>query len=64
MWLHSHLTCPVCRTGVQPKHWVGNKNTDEISINLELVSSGNREFGISPGLVQGETSSHEAETAG
>jgi len=63
MWFHSHSTCPVCRTDVEPKQRVSNGNNDEISINVELVSSGNREFGISPGLAQGETSSHETETA-
>jgi len=63
MWFRSHSTCPICRTGAQPKQWVGNNNTDEISINVELISSGNREICIGPGFEQGETSSQDAKTA-
>jgi hypothetical protein len=46
MWFRSHSTCPICRTGAQPKQRVGDNNTDEISINVELISSGNREICI------------------
>nr|ABK23755.1 unknown [Picea sitchensis] len=42
MWFRSHSTCPICRTGAQPKKRVGKNSTDEISINVELISSGNR----------------------
>jgi len=62
MWFRSHSTCPICRTGAQKKQMVGN-NTDEISMNVELISSGNREIHIGPGLEQGETSYNGAKTA-
>jgi len=42
MWFRSHSTCPICRRGAQPKQSVDKNNTDEISINVELISSGNR----------------------
>jgi len=63
MWFHSHSTCPICRTGARPIQRVGDNNTDEISMNVELISSGNREIRIDPGLEEGETSSQEAKTA-
>lgn len=59
MWFHSHSTCPICRTGAQPKQKVGKNNADEISINIELISSGNGEIR----LEQGEASSEKAKTA-
>jgi hypothetical protein len=63
MWFRSHSTCPVCRTGAQPKQRVADTNTDEISVKVELISSGNREIRIGHGLEQGETSSQEVKTA-
>jgi hypothetical protein len=47
----------------QPKQWVGNNHTDEISINVELISSSNTEIRIGPGLEEGATSSQETKTA-